>query len=58
MEFMKKFRIGSGLQKFHIRTPLVFCDRMVNSVDPILTYVCGQGVVLLWSHHTLYYCGW
>jgi len=23
MEFMKKFRIGSGLQNFHIRTPLV-----------------------------------
>jgi len=22
MEFMKKFRIGSGLQNFHIRTPL------------------------------------
>jgi len=23
MEFMKKFRIGSGMQNFHIRTPLV-----------------------------------
>jgi len=23
MEFMKKFRIGSGLQNFNIRTPLV-----------------------------------
>jgi len=22
MEFMKKFRIGLGLQNFHIRTPL------------------------------------
>jgi len=23
MDFMKKFRIGSGLQNFHIRTPLL-----------------------------------
>jgi len=23
MKFMKKFRIGLGLQNFHIRTPLV-----------------------------------
>jgi len=23
MEFMKKFQIGSGLQNFHIRTPLL-----------------------------------
>jgi len=22
MDFMKKFQIGSGLQNFHIRTPL------------------------------------
>jgi len=28
MDFMKKFRIGSGLQTFRIRTPLVSMDRI------------------------------
>jgi len=31
MDFMKKFRIGSGLQNFHIRTPLL-CTVLIHSL--------------------------
>jgi len=31
MDFMKKFRIGSGLQNFHIRTPLAVTSDMPES---------------------------
>jgi len=29
IEFMKKFRLGSGLQNFHIRTPLSWPKRSI-----------------------------
>jgi len=46
---MKKFRIGSGLQKFHIHTPLTRDERTVKifALSPVLTKKMESNAVLI-----------